>query len=584
MSSGTSRSPLRLSTDPHLPHHTAWSDGKVAALVALAVLAACVAVHLPFIATYAVRGDTAALMLHSTRFFPVDAGEWVREGFARYFINYPEATRPYTGFVRPVVNATIWLESLLAAGPGSPVFLLTNYLGHAACAALVYLASRRLGGLERRPALLAAALFAGTLAAVELLRSPAFRADMLAAGFSLAALLLADGWLRGGRPTRIALASALLVLAIFSKETAVTAPFLCAAWVAVLTQSERPRRMRIAAAAVLLLPLGAFALARAVGPEGAYVSLAGVKGNLAQVATSAFFPGGGVFELRAVLRGGAAMDAATVRALVALALNLAGAALVVRALLRRDRHAAMLGVAAAAAFAIPALLAPVPRMLYFGQMFALPLLVRALPERESASRLLAGLALLAGPAWLLGSTAAAQPGLVAANRDSARLQRVLATELRDPRVRRVYLVGDVVGDYGALALVRVAALRAGRADVAPRVTSSMGRFGDGWRRGTMALRREGRELVVDQRCGAACDFSFPGVAAGDERRLGAPGTIVYRVVEPRRLVFAIPVAACDYLLVGFTPARDGVHVLRPCGTVWHTVSYDVAGHRSGSRD
>lgn len=573
MSSGTSRSTVRPSADPHLPHGAAaWSDGKVAALVALAVLAACVAVHLPFIATYAVRGDTAALMLHSTRFFPADAGEWVREGFARYFINYPEATRPYTGFVRPVVNATIWLESLLAAGPNSPVFLLTNYLGHAACAGLVYLASRRLGGVERRPALLAAALFAGTVASVELLRSPAFRADMLAAGFSLAALLLADGWLRRGRWTRIALAAALLVLAIFSKETAVTAPFLCAAWVAVLAPSDRPRRMRVAAAAGLLLPLGAFALARAVGPQGAYVSLAGVKGNLAAVATSAFFPGGGVYDLLAVMRG--TIGIASVRVILVFVLNLLGIALVIRALLRRHRPAAMLVVAAAAAFAIPALLAPAPRMLYFGQMFALPLLVRALPERGSAARLIAGLALLAGPAWLLGTTAAAQPALAAANRDSARLQRVLAAELRDPRIRRVYLVGDVVGDYGALALVRVATLRAGRADVAPRVTSSMGRFGDGSRRGTMELRREGGELVIDQRCEAACDFSFPGVAAGDERRLGAPGTIVYRVAEPRRLVFAIPAAACDYLLVGFTPAAEGVHVLRPCGTAWHRVESD----------
>ncbi|HEU4562808.1 MAG TPA: hypothetical protein VFS20_33570 [Longimicrobium sp.] len=545
-----------------------WSDGKIAVLVALAVLAACVAVHLPFITTYAVRSDTAALMLHSTRFFPADVGEWVREGFAQYFVNYPEATRPYTGFVRPVVNATVWLESLLASGPNSPLFLLTNYLGHAVCSGLVYLAARRLGALGRRESLLAAALFAGTVAAVELLRSPAFRADMLAAGFSLAALLLADSWLRGGRWTRVALAAVLLVLAIFSKETAVTAPFLCAAWVAALAPSTRPRRDRIVAAAALLLPLGAFALARAMGPEGAYVSLAGVKGNLAEVASSAFFPGGGVFELLAVVRGAAVMDAASVRGVVAFALNLAGAALVLRALLRRDRPAALLVAAAAAAFAIPALLAPVPRMMYFGQMFALPLLVRALPEGRGAMRAIAGLALLVGPAWLLGSTAAAQPELVAGNRDSARLQRVLAAELRDPRIRRVYLVGDVVGDYGALALVRVAALRAGRPDVAPRVTSSMGRFGDDVRRGTMQLRRDGGELVVDQRCGDTCDFSFPGVAPGDEKQLGERGIITYRQVEPRRLVFAIP-AACDYLLVGFTPAGNGVHVLRPCGTVWH---------------
>jgi len=138
-------------------------DRRSAALLALAALAACIAVNLPFLATCAVRGDTNALMLHSTRFFPAHPGEWVREGFARYFVNFPEATRPYTGFVRPVVNATVWIESLLAARPGSPVFLLTNYLGHAACTGMVFLAARRPGGLGVARAALAAALFGGTL-------------------------------------------------------------------------------------------------------------------------------------------------------------------------------------------------------------------------------------------------------------------------------------------------------------------------------------------------------------------------------------------------------------------------------------
>jgi hypothetical protein len=40
------------------------------------------------------------------------------------------------------------------------------------------------------------------------------------------------------------------------------------------------------------------------------------------------------------------------------------------------------------------------------------------------------------------------------------------------------------------------------------------------------------------------------------------------VVEPRRLVATIPERACDVLLVGFTPASPGVHVLRPCARAW----------------
>jgi hypothetical protein len=542
------------------------SDRRNAALLALAALAACIAVNLPFLASYAVRGDTHALMLHSTRFFPADPGEWVREGFARYFVNFPEATLPYTGFVRPVVNATVWMESLLAARPDSPVFLLTNYLGHAACTGMVFLAARRLGGLGAWRATLGAVLFGGTVAALELLHSPAFRADMLAAGFGMAALLAVDGWLRG-RGWALEGAVLLLLLALLSKETAVPAPFLAAGW-ALIAPGGRPRRSRVAAAAALLLPLVVFAWVRATGPQGVYVSLAGVRG-VAQVASSAFFPGGGGLELVTVLSGRGQSAAEAARVLLAFALNVAGAVLLLRALLRRDQRAALLAAGAAATMAIPALLAPEPRMLYFGQMFALPLFAAVLPARRAAARPLAGLALLAGPLWLLASMAAAQPAEVADNRDSHELQGVLARELRDPRVRRVYLVSGRVGNYGSQALLRGAALRAGRPDVALRVVSSLRRIGNAPRRGTMELRRRGGELVVEERCNAAaCDITFPGVPMGDEAKLGVPGVIAYPLVQPHRIVVSIPERGCDALLVGFTPAAPGVHVLRPCDSAW----------------
>lgn len=538
-------------------------DARIAGWVALGVLAACMAANLPFLATYAVRGDTAALMLHSTRFFPLDVGDWLRHGFERYFINFPEANRPSTGFVRPMVNVTIWLESLLAPDPNSAIFLATNYLGHAACAGMVYLAARRIGEVTERRALLAAVLFGGTLAALELLHSPAFRADMLAAGFSLAALLAVDRW-RRGHGWSLELAVLLLLLAVLSKETAVTAPFLVAGW-AVLAPGERPRRARIAAALVLLLPLVAFALLRAGGPGGAYMAATSMRDNVAQAATSAFFPGGGVLELLTVLRGRASSPLEAARMLLAFALNLALLGLMVRALLRRDRRVLVLAAMAGAAMAVPALLAPAPRMLYFGQMFALPLLAALLPSSRALARGLAVMATLAGPVWLLGRIAADQPSQVAANEDSRQLQLVLRADLHDPRIRRVYLMSDAVGDYGALALLRAAALNAGRPDVEPRVINSMGRFGDSPRRGSIELRRSAGELVIDQRCGPGCDFSFPGLWAGDEARLGVPGVIDYRVVEPRRLVVAIPERACDALVVGFTPSSDGVRTLRPCG-------------------
>jgi hypothetical protein len=58
------------------------------------------------------------------------------------------------------------------------------------------------------------------------------------------------------------------------------------------------------------------------------------------------------------------------------------------------------------------------------------------------------------------------------------------------------------------------------------------------------------------------------VAAGDERGLGEPGVIAYPLLQPRRLVAVIPEGSCDLLLVGFTPAAPGVHLLRPCDSAW----------------
>jgi hypothetical protein len=576
------------------------TDAQVALLVAVATLAVCAAANLPMLLTCAARGDTWALMLHSTRFHHASAGEWMRHGFEQYFVNYPEATRPYTSFVRPVVNATIWLESLVAAGPNSVVFFLTNYLGHAACAAMVYLAGVRLGGLTRGRALLAAALFAGTFTAVELLQSPAFRADMLGAAFGTAALLAAHRWLGGRGWAWIAAAVPLLGMAIFSKETAVTAPFIVAGALVVMN-GDRSRRARIvAAAAVVAVPLALFAMARAMGPRGGtYVSLAGAPRSAIEVLSSAFFPGAGAFELWAVLRGHAPSpwDAALVMA--GFALNATAWLLVARALLRRDERAWRLAAMMLLALAVPLLLAPAPRMLYFGQMFALPLLALVLPRGREADRVsdraaqsqappgsharpymvrswpritlaLATVALIVGPAATLARMAAMQPSITASNRDSHAVQAAIRGVLADRSVHRVYLLNDVTGDYGALAMLQSLALDAGRGDVALRVVNSMGRFGDG-APGRVSVRVAADSAAVTEQCAASCDFSFPGVLPEDLPKLGDRG-IAYRRVAPRELEIRIPAAPRDFALVGFDPSAPGVHVLGPQDAAWHPLS------------
>ena len=558
-------------------------DLRGAALVALGVLAATALVNHPFLLTYAVRGDDFALLLHSARFFEPSAGEWVTTGFGGYFANFPEATEEYTRFLRPTVNLTIWLESWLARSPNSPVFLLTNYVGHALCAALVYLLAQWMVVVPRRVAIVTAALFAGSLSALEVFHSPAFRGDMLGALFGLAALLgvhaatVDRGQVDGRQPhpsTRwIALAAVSLLLAVFAKETAIAAPGIAAAWWLVRARGRGiDRRRTISVALLLIAPMVVYAVAKTAlqGGGGAYASLGGVHRNVAQALTSAFVPGGGALELRAL---GTVDGWELARRIVAVALNGSGWLLLIGfyALAPRplDRRVTALALAALAALAVPMLLAPYARLMYFGQAFALPLF--ALLAWYSA-RFLVYAGLLASPAWLLASVLAMQPGLAAANRASADLQRVLAAELRDPSVRRVYLVNDVTGVYGSLAQLRMAAARAGRSDVALRVAGSMGRsFTDRAAAGEpVRFTLGGDALRIETRCRDACDFSFPGVLPENQSRLGVPGVIRYERVEPRHLVVAVPdVSRGDWRVIGFDPSGPPrPRVLRPGAAAW----------------
>jgi hypothetical protein len=322
--------------------------------VALAVLAATTAVNARFIATYAVRGDDSALLLHSARFFPVSPAGWLTRGFGDYFRNFPEATREYTLFLRPTVNLSVWLESWLAPSPNSPAFLLTNYLGHALCAAMVFLLARWMVRLPARAAVLAAALFAGSAAALDVFHSPAFRGDMLGAFWGMAGLLLAHASLGSRRRGAwLAASFAALLLAVFAKETAITAPFIAAAWVfREMRSGGSPARDRSGAwwAALLLVsPAFIYIIAKITlqGGGGAYATASGLPRNAAQTLSSAFFPGGGAFELRALpgIAGMPTVDGAR----MALAVLLSGAAWLIFAWRwrRRERDPRVLALALA---------------------------------------------------------------------------------------------------------------------------------------------------------------------------------------------------------------------------------------------
>lgn len=121
------------------------------------------------------------------------------------------------GLYRPVTSASYAVNRALT-GAGAAGFHAGNLLLHAAISVLVWLTARRAGTVYGT-ALAAALLFAVHPVHAEAVANIAGRAELLAAGFALAA------WL-AHRRGRLLLAGALFALAVLSKEGAVLAPLL----------------------------------------------------------------------------------------------------------------------------------------------------------------------------------------------------------------------------------------------------------------------------------------------------------------------------------------------------------------------
>lgn len=136
------------------------------------------------------------------------------------------------GFYRPLGFLSLWLDYLLFRSEAWGYHLQSIAL-HLLAVFLAFLLYRRLG-FEEDACRRACALFAVAGVNVEAVVWPAARFDLLAAAFSLAALVTALGVLRAPavRARQVALASALMALAILSKEIAYATPLLLLAIIA----------------------------------------------------------------------------------------------------------------------------------------------------------------------------------------------------------------------------------------------------------------------------------------------------------------------------------------------------------------
>ncbi|MHB1793876.1 MAG: hypothetical protein ACYCPO_02820 [Acidobacteriaceae bacterium] len=175
-------------------------------------------------------GDEFALIVHSAKQFYPSASSWFLEGYKNYFIVYPEWTVPYTDFLRPVANISYYLNSLIFGSHWSD-YLLLNYAAQSMIVAIsVLIAVQRLKLPLKYSMLVGVMCFISPAFGTQELYFPSFAFDLIAAVLVLAGV----NWLM---QDRLAAAWVCFCIAIFTKETALFAPFI--AFLVVFFQSAR---------------------------------------------------------------------------------------------------------------------------------------------------------------------------------------------------------------------------------------------------------------------------------------------------------------------------------------------------------
>jgi hypothetical protein len=601
------------------------SDLSWAIAIGLIAVVALALVNIPFLTSFALSGDDYALVQHSARFFSPSLTDWIGHGYRWYNLTYPELGSSYTNFIRPTLNAVVYLTSWVSPSPRSALLLLPNYLGHGVCVALVFLVGRSVFGLSRRGSALASGLFLGSVTIGTDPQRVAYGGDMIAALFALLALLILHSYLtRSSSPWKIALTGVSLLLALFAKESAIGTPVILAIdilwtrWRSAHPELEGagsapspPRRLGLVTLAIVI-PTALYATARlAAGLHGMYVvedlpqKVAGIPIvllNPLRFLGTAFFPvETGVLK---TVVGGSSVSADSllgiVRGILAVGLNAIGWLLVLRLLLtpsERMKSLALLGMGLAAS-AVPLVLKAEPRIMYLSQALLLPLFVLALTswwagrtsERKRQPGWLAPVAVaglvLIGPVYYFAQEAIAQTDLVSESRMTARTQAAILAAVRDPEVHRLYLVNATSTMSPGLNALRFLATLGGRPDLRLRVVNTFtGEVPSNPERGSVEFVRRGDELTGRIRVGSSQRL-FRDLTPEDAHRLGQPGMIEYGAMDRfrvnsfgewefvgRELKFRIPFASRnDYAIMGLDPARSGVFALEPPSLQWERVS------------
>ena len=236
-----------LTTDPRRASSTLIA--AQALTIAFGVFVLLWVLNLPFRRTYAPRQDDITALVDGLLLLPHASWvHWFTKGHFDFFDPYPEWPLHQTAFARPVFQFLIYLAHF-PLGRNWASYLAINYAGVAGVVALAFVIGRGALRLATGPALMAAAL---------VLLSPAVLEysiwEIGYASEALAAILIGCAFLAivSGRDS---LCFFLLLIALFTKETAVWAPVAAVATVLLRSSPTREPWQRARAAALMFLPL-----------------------------------------------------------------------------------------------------------------------------------------------------------------------------------------------------------------------------------------------------------------------------------------------------------------------------------------
>jgi len=422
---------------------------------------------LPFGRTFHIRGDDFPPILASARQYHPDPALWVTRGFSNYFVSFPDLPQHHTDYCKPVVNATVWLESLLSPGTG-PLNLTTNFVGLVITLVLFMFFVRRetSGNILFLSSMLIVYAFSAMW--YEALLLSAYRCSLLMVLFALAAFLLLPPEGSRHQGLRIALSILCQLGSLLSHETGVVTPVI-AALLFVFRRDGKVARGRLKVLPLFLLPLlcfvalrwvfyGGVSHAAVLEPETGWVRK-GVTGAL-ELLAKPFFP----WETAQVTGGEWSL-----RVVIGVLMNLAGYALVAWALLRPGKagRGPLLRVLLCLGVALGLLwIAPTARYMQLAAVFgALAAIVAVEQIRQGTDQrwvrrgLALGLVGLAVGQLLIYLTSF--PQMVAAEEHQNRMARVefegLQKAIATASVPTLLLVNDQAGWAGVQAMLQMAA-------------------------------------------------------------------------------------------------------------------------------